>query len=266
MLRGIYTAASGMIHSQAKQDSAANNIANSGTTGYKQEKIAAKPFPEVMLQNRDNNEDGSSEVRKIGKMSFGVENGEVYTDFNQGILQETGSDLDFAINGKGFFSFQYFDGIKDTIKYSRDGSFKLDSEGKIVTHNGGYVLGRNIETGKTGPIYVGGGSVTVDGSGVLSVDSVPKYKIQVSDFQDYNGIAKEGKNVYAVVDENTQPVEVLPGQYEIRQRQIEQSNIDISSEMVSMVTNLRSFQASQRVISSLDETLGKAVNEIGALR
>lgn len=266
MLRGIYSAASGMIHTQAKQDAAANNIANSGTAGYKQDKVVAEPFPEVMLQNKDKTVFGVPRTQKLGTMTFGVKEGEVYTDFSQGIIQQTGSDLDFAIEGRGFFAVQHFDGINDSVRYTRDGGFKLDGEGRIVTSDGDYVMGMDMETGSIGPMEVGGGKVTVDNQGVVSVDSVEKHRIQLYDFEDYNGLAKIGGNMYQVTDDSVRAEELEPGQYGIKQGQIEQSNVDMASEMVSMITNLRSYQANQRVIQSIDETLAKAVNEVGSIK
>lgn len=263
MLRGIYTAASGLINTQLKQDVTANNLANSSTVGFKQDKVVTKPFSELMIQNRDNPE---SEVQNLGRMPFGVESGEVYTNFKEGDFEVTGKDLDLAIGGKGFLPIKYFDGIRDTIKYSRGGSFHLDSEGMIVNNQGGYLLSKNIDTGQIEPITAGTSKVEIDKEGKVSINGVSKYFLTVNDFEDYNSIIKDGSNNYIVANDYIQPVEVSKESYEINQGILEQSNIDVSSEMVSMITNLRSFQANQRVLASIDETLGKTVNEVGALR
>jgi len=266
MLRGIYSAASGLVNTQLKQDVTSHNIANLDTTGFKQDKAVSKPFSEVMLQNRDRKDFDEPRVQKLGNMVFGVESGDVYTDFKQGDLISTGNDLDFAINGKGFFAVRYFDGIREVVKYTRDGSFHLDSEGRIVNSGGGFLLARNAETGWIEPVTAGDGKVLVDKEGRVFVDDVYKYSLIVNDFENYDNIIKDGSNNYGTVNDYIQPVELSTGSYEINQGKLEKSNVDISNEMVSMITNLRSFQANQRVLQSIDETLGKAVNEIGTLR
>lgn len=266
MLRGIYTAATGMINSQLKQDATADNIANASTTGFKQNKIVSKPFPEVLLQNMTNTGALGDLPQVLGKMSFGTSADEVYTDFLQGSIQETGKSLDFAINGKGFFSVQYFDGIQNTQKYTRDGSFSIDQNGMMVTGSGGYVIGRNLENNQVGPMNIGSGEVTVDESGNIYVDSVKKYSFVIRDFNDYSNIQRYGKNMYEVKENtNTRPIDLSEGSYQIGQGKLEGSNVDVAQEMVSMITNLRSYQASQRVLQAIDETLGKTVNEVGAL-
>lgn len=267
MLRGLYTAAFGMRHNQAKQDSTANNIANSTTPGYKQDKLVTKPFPKVILQNMAKTEFGKPAAQELGTMTFGVESGESYTDFNQGPAENTGEDLDFAINGKGFFTVQYFDGIAQTTNYTRNGSFKLDAEGNLVTSEGGLVMGQNIETGNIEPMRVGAGKVTADIDGNVFVDSAKRYSFQISDFDNYNNLEKLGKGMYGLIDnQGSEAVQAIQGEYNINQGQIEQSNVDITSEMVNMITSLRSYQANQRALQSIDQTLSKAVNEVGSLR
>lgn len=267
MLRGLFAAALGMRHNQLKQDVSANNIANSTTPGYKQDKIVSKPFPEVMVQNMGKDEFGRPGVQELGSMTFGVECGESYTDFSNGPLQDTGGELDFALEGHGFFNVQYFDGISVTTKYTRDGSFKLDSQGNIVANEGGYVLGQNEETGEIGPMNIASGSIKVDSNGSVFVDSEKKYSFLISDFSDYNNLEKYGKNMISLNENSTeQPKQMASGEYTLLQGQLEQSNVDMTAEMVDMITNMRAYQANQRVLQSIDGTLGKAVNEVGSLK
>lgn len=266
MLRGLYTAAFGMINSQNKQDVSANNIANSTTIGYKQDKVVSKSFPEVMLQNMDNTQFGKPALQELGSMPLGVYTDGIYTDFNEGVYEDTDSDLDMAIQGKGLFAVTHFDGSTQDTRYTRDGSFKLDSNGMLVTSNGDYVLGTDVSTGQIGPMQLGEGKVTVDSQGRVYVDSKEKYTIQVVDFNDYNSIEKLGNNMYGLKDNNTTPVTLNPDMYVIGQKKLEMSNVDMNGEMVDMITNLRNYQANQRVLQSIDETLDKAVNEVGAVK
>lgn len=266
MIRGLYTAAFGMINSQAKQDVSANNIANTETPGFKQDKLVSKTFPEVMLQNMDNNNGGEPKVQQLGSMPFGVETDGTYTDFSQGILDDTGSDLDFAINGEGLFGVQYFNGDTLETGYLRSGNFTLDSNGMLVTQDGGFVLGRDLSTGQTGPIRIGSGKVSVDSQGNMSIDSQLKYSLNIYNFDNYDILQKLGNNMYKVKDNNAVPRVAQYGEYTISQGKLEQSNVDITGEIVNMIANLRSYQANQRVLQSIDQTLGKTVNEVGSLK
>jgi fagellar hook-basal body proteins len=258
MLRGLYTAAFGMINSQYKQDVTANNIANSQTNGYKQDKAVTEPFPEVIIQNKDKTVFGKPQAQYLGAMPLGVEQGEIYTDFTQGPLEDTGDDHNLAISGRGFFQV----GFPDGVKYTRDGSFSIDSDGRIVNSDGGYLLARDINTGSLGPINAGDGKVQVQNDGRVLIDSQERYRIELSDFNDYNAAYKSGKNMYITDPNNV----TAANNYRIDQGKLERSNIDIGAEMVNMMTNLRSYQANQRVMQLIDETLSKAVNEVGALK
>lgn len=263
MLRGLYTAAMGMINNQAKEDISSNNISNSSTPGYKQDRLVSQPFHEVMLQNRDGSRDGA--VQQLGTMPFGVEAEGIYTDFVQGVPQDTGRDLDFALDGKGLFAVQYPDANGYVTKYTRDGSFMLDSGGMLITSDGGYVLGRD-ESGQAGPMNIGSGKVTVDSQGNLAVDSVNKYTLEIYDFDDYNNLEKTGNSMYSLKDSNVSPITLDSGEFSVKQGSLEQSNVDLTSEMVNMIANIRSYQANQRVLQSIDGTLAKAVNEVGSLK
>lgn len=266
MLRGIYTSAAGMISTQQKQDITANNIANIETTGFKKDKVATKTFPEVMLQNKDSNIEDFHHTRKLGTMPFGVENELIHTDFSQGSMGETGNQLDLAINGRGFFTVRYFDEEGENIRYTRDGSFSIDSSGRAV-YSGGLVLGRDVQTGQIGPMNVGSGEVIIDDKGDVYVDSVRRYTLAINDFSDYNNLTRVGKNMYAA-NQNDPPIEIT-GQgdvFEIKQGFLERSNSDMTDEMVELIMNSRIYQANQRVLTAIDETLGKSVNEVGALK
>jgi flagellar basal-body rod protein FlgG len=267
MLRGLYAAAFGMMNSQTKQDVTANNIANAETAGYKQDKVVSKTFPEVMIQNKSGGDSEHPKVQELGTMPFGVETEGIYTDFNAGNIEETGNKLDFALQGTGFFTIRYFDGISENIRYTRDGNFKLDGQGNLVTSDGGYVLGYDVSTRRTGPMKLGTGDITVGEDGGIYANSQKKYNFMISDFNDYNGIEKLGNNMYDIkADNGAQAVTLKSGEYSIDQGKLEQSNVDMTDEMVSMMTNLRNYQMNQRVLQSLDQTLEKAVNEVGSLK
>ena len=136
MLRGLYTAYTGMLNEQYRMDIMSNNLANADTTGFKKE----------------------------GSMSLGVKIGETYTDFDQGSLRDTGNTYDLAISGDGFFNIEFTNKAGETsTKYTRDGGFTVTADGYLVTKDGDYVLGQNgrIQLSTTAA------NTVIDGDGII---------------------------------------------------------------------------------------------------
>lgn len=257
MIRGLYTSVSSMITLEQKQSVTTNNIANINTYGYKSEKLLSKSFDEMLLQNNDNYKDGVSGKTELGGLSFGVSIDETVTDFSQGILKETNKNADIGIQGSGFFSVRSPEG---NISYTRDGSFRIDNQGNLTTNTGYYVLGRNLNTGNTEPINIGQGNLAVSPNNIISVDGVNKYSFNIVDFDDYSNLKKQGDNIYS--GENGRLVDNVF----VKQGFIETSNIDITTELSNMMTFVREYEANQKVIQTIDSTLQKIANEIGAVR
>ena len=156
MLRSMYASVSSMLTLQARQGVITNNLANINTTGYKGQTVVAKSFDDVLLHNKDSYENGVSNVKDLGSLSFGVRIDDTFTSYNQGSLFSTDNNTDFAIVGSGFF--QVSDDANNTY-YTRDGSFTLDSEGKLVTSDGYYVL-----TTDNNPVYIPEEAKNTDGN------------------------------------------------------------------------------------------------------
>lgn len=266
MLRGLYTAAFGMINNQNKQDVNSFNISNAQTIGYKEDKIVSKTFPEVMLQNIEKNYLDDGYYKKLGRLPLGVKVDEVYTNYKQGDITYTQNDYDFAIEGRGYFPIMYFDGIKNTISYTRNGRFEIDGGGNITSFNGGSLLVKD-NTGKIVPLNTNGESMTVDTEGNIYINDEKKFSFVLYDFSDYNKLERYGPSYYTYnSDEKDGPIEVNDEETKIFQKSLEESNVDITEQMVNMITNLRNYQASQKVLQVFDETLQKAVNDIGSLK
>lgn len=141
MVRGLYTAYTGMINQQKRLDTVTNNLANASTTGFKREGLTSKSFDQ-MLTVKLNDLSVPYLNEGIGKMSLGVKIGENYTDYSQGSFKETGNTYDLALAGNGFFTISYTDKKGNTSeKYTRDGEFTMDSEGYLRTLEGDYVQG-----------------------------------------------------------------------------------------------------------------------------
>jgi flagellar basal-body rod protein FlgF len=260
MIRGLYTAVTGLITGEAKQSVVTNNLANANTTGFKSENLSIKKFDDVLIQNYDKIVNGKNTRNTIGSLSMGSEIDDLNTYFTQGVLQKTDKATDFAIEGSGFFTVQRDNGIDNKNYYTRSGDFHVDRQGYLVTDSGDKVLGKNRMTNKIEPIFVGDGKLQVDKYGNINVNDKNIYKFNTVDFQDYKSMKKVGDNLF----EGTNPIE--NGNITVRQNALEKSNVNITNEMVNMMTVMRSFESNQKVIQAIDETLGKAVNEVGTVR
>lgn len=149
MLRGLYTSVSSMLNLQERQSVLTNNLANIKTNGYKEDTLISKSFDEMTLSNNDNYKNGIPNHQNLGGLSFGTKIDEVITNFKQGSFISTENNSDFALNGSGFFQVRGHDG---NIFYSRDGSFKVNSQGYLVTNGGYNVMGTNQANNSTEPI------------------------------------------------------------------------------------------------------------------
>lgn len=252
MLRGIYTSVSSMLTLEQKQKVTSNNIANSNTTGYKKEQLLTKTFNEVMVSNKDNYKNGVGRKQELGTMSFGVRVDETITNHEQGGLNETSKNTDIALQGNGFFVVKDIEGNQ---YYTRDGSFKINNEGYLITQNGYAVIGSNGEH-----LYVGDSNFSVSPYGEITVDGTVQGKFNIVDFVDYESIDKVGNNMYAggtPIPANTNTL--------FKQGYLEGSNVNIVDETINMMTNLKEFEANQKIIQTLDELTGRAASEIGRI-
>lgn len=258
MIRGLYTAASGMVMEQTRNDTIANNLANVNTTGYKKDVAVFRTFPEMLLwrlTDADKSQAKAAAAEQapkpalIGSMGTGVRVDGIFQVHSLGALRQTGATLDLALGGEGFFVVSTPQGER----YTRNGSFSLDEEGYIVTTEGRRVLGRR------GAIRVEGKDVQVDARGGVRVDGRLADTLRIVDFADRNSLTKQGDSLFA----GPQPVNLGPDRFRVLQGYLEQSNVNPVSEMVNMITAMRSYEANQKAIQAEDQLLNKVVNEVG---
>ncbi len=251
MVRGLYTAYTGMMQQQKRLDVVSNNLANATAVGFKKEGSTSKSFDEnLAIKVKDSST--SFVDLPIGNMSLGVKVGETYTDYSQGSFRQTEGPLDIAIGGEGFFTISYTskNGVESTM-YTRDGSFTLTTDGYLVTKDGDYVLGQG------GPIVLPTqASIAVDQEGRIFADGEYEDQLLITDFEDYNYISKFGESMYRAVDGATT---IEPRNARTFQGYLEMSNVNVVSEMVEMITITRAYEANQKLITSIDETLGRSV-------
>lgn len=229
MERGLYIAASGMLAEQVRQDQLANDLANASTPGYKADRVSQHSFAaELDLVNRQTG-------APVGGLGLGAQIAVTQTDLSPEVVKDTGEALDLAISGEGFFAIQTPQGVR----YTRDGSFAADAQGRLVDQTGALVLGRDRR-----PVTIGaGGNVDVAAVGVVGLRNAEK----VGDGR-FNG-----------TPDNTAVVGT------VRSGALEMAGVNASRTMVDMIGSLRAFEAGQRAITTIDETLRLATGQVGNL-
>ena len=262
MIKGLYTAYTGMVNEQKRLDVLTNNLANADTNGYKKEGTTSQTFAdELAIKIKDTSSYGLN--KKLGVISMGVHLGETYTNYDQGSIKVTDNETDVALAGNGFFAIAFTNKAGETsVKYTRDGAFTVNTEGYLVTKDGDYVL--NANDARNGNVN---GRIQVDPTRKITVDELGNIyqndqqvgTIGIVDFADYDYLAKYGENMYDLVNGGT----VTAADGRIVQGTLESSNVNVVSEMVNMITIQRAYEAGQKVITSIDETLDKAVNNVG---
>jgi flagellar basal-body rod protein FlgF len=229
MERGLYIAASGMIAEQSRQDLIANDLANSATPGYKSDRATQRAFDEVLLQN-------TKTGATVGPLGRGVAIDRQATDWRPQPTRQTDEPLDFAIAGEGFFVVQGANGPQ----YTRNGRFSAAPDGALTTATGETVLGRNGQ-----PLRVG-----ADGT----VDPATLQVVQLTNPR------KAGEGFVT-----GQPGAQAPADT-VKSGALEGSGSDPARAMVDMIASMRAFEAGQRVIRTIDDTLDKAANDVGLVR
>ena len=206
MVKGLYTAYTGMINEQKRLDVLSNNLANADTNGYKKEGTTSQTFAdELAIKIKDTSSYGLAQ--KLGTISMGVHIGETYTDYSTGSFKVTDNSTDFAIKGDGFFAIAYTDKQgNSSVKYTRDGAFTVNTQGYLVTKDGDYVL--NANDARNGNVN---GRIQVDPTQKITVDELGNIyqndqqvgTIGIVDFADYDYLAKYGENMYDLVNGGT---------------------------------------------------------------
>lgn len=259
MVRGLYTSGWSMLAIQKKMDIVSNNMANASTSGYKKDTMVLESFPDVMTKILRDSDTASARPYNIGTMELGNDVGEVFTYYSQGQLSRTENNLDMAIrdSSNAFFTVAVPNGEGEVSAfYTRDGSFARSSNNSLVTKDGYTVLGEN------GPIILESGDFSVGEDGTITQEGVIIDRLLITEFEDTSTLRKYGMNlIQAGAD-----TEVMEFSGTIQQGSTELSNVNIVREMVDMITILRSYEANQKVLQAIDQTLDKAVNQVGAVR
>lgn len=218
-------------------------------------RVTAGNIDENTIQNLVYNQRGYI----IGTMSGGVKFKRAFSDFTQGGIVDTGNKLDVALLGPGFFKLQ----VQEGVLYTRDGNFSLNGQNQLVDMDGKFVLSNNNT-----PITIPNGDINISENGVISVDGQMLASLGIDNITNTEALKKVGDNNYqAIVGPDGQPIPLQIQGFEGRTMQghVESSNMNPIDGMVEMITLLREFEASQKVIRMEDEMLEKAATEIAKL-
>ena len=253
MVRGLYTAWTGLYNEQKRLDVIANNLANSATTGYKQEGVTSQSFDDMLAIKVRDYSVRNDEI--IGSMSLGVKVGEVYTNYGQGSVRSTGNTYDLALDGNGFFTMRVTDTAgNDHIRYTRAGNFTITQEGYITDADGNHL---QSEAGDL--IVPTDAEIMIDKDGSVFANGELIDRITIRDFADYNYLKKYADTMYEPVDGATE----IEATGSILQGWLEQSNVNVVKEMTQMIAITRAYEANQKIVQTMDTTLDQAVNNVG---
>ena len=276
MVKGLYTAYTGMINEQHRMDVLTNNLANANTNGYKKEGATAQSFKDQLALKIKDYTDAPHTARGLGIINPGVKIGEGYVDWSEGPMKETNNTFDFAISGDGFFAVEYTNKAvnirrdtegETTTMYTRDGNFTLNAEGALVTQDGDFVLsadGGHIELNSNLPVTVNTqGDIVQDGQVVARIGVFDFEKTTYPDGRiSYDTLEHYGENFFVPVDGGDA---TESENYSVYAGFLEQSNVSIVDEMVNMIAVQRNYDTNQRMITTVDGTLEIAVNQLGKI-
>jgi flagellar basal-body rod protein FlgG len=264
MVKGLYTAYTGMTNELKRFDVLANNLANADTTGYKKEGTTSTPFAkEYAIKIKDSSNFGLH--KRLGTIYMGTHLEQVYTDWTEGNLEVTDKSTDLAIGGNGFFAVSFTDKAGNTsMKLTRDGAFTVNVNGYLVTSDGDFVLNAtgalNGDPSEENYVRIDpNADFSIDSQGYIYQNNQLVGTIGVVDVDNYDYIEKYGENLYNVLDGGN----LTAADGTVIQGTLETSNVNVINEMVNMITIQRAYDAGQKVITSIDETLDKAVNQVG---
>lgn len=257
MIRALWTAASGMQSQQLNIDVIANNLANVNTSGFKKSRA---DFQDLMYQNLKTTGAPSTNATQIPagiQVGLGSKAAAVNKIFTSGDMNNTGNELDMAIAGEGFFQIQMPDG---STGYSRAGSFKKDSQGRVVNSDGYPLLPEVVIPNNATRITVGNdGTVSVMQAGQSAPTNIGN--IQLAQFSNPSGLSSSGKNIYTQTDSSGAPTTGTPGRNGIgalSQGFLEMSNVSVMEEMVNMIVGQRAYEINSKAVQAADEMLQQA--------
>lgn len=257
MIRSLWTAATGMEAQQLNMDVIANNLANVNTTGFKKSRV---DFQDLLYQTMRAAGAAETEGTMIPtgiQVGLGVRPGAVQKVHTQGDMQATGNQLDVVIEGDGFFQVMLPAG---GYAYTRDGSFKADGNGRLVTSDG-YTVWPEINIPKAVKTISIGAQGAVIGKEDGTTETTSLGALKIVKFQNPAGLTNIGRNLMVQSEASGEPTEDVPGQNglgTLSQGFLEMSNVKVVEEMVNMIVAQRAYEVNSKSIQTADDMLSIA--------
>jgi flagellar hook protein FlgE len=273
MMRALYSGVSGLKNHQTRMDVIGNNIANVNTVGYKTSRVV---FQDLYSQTLNSGTGSTAAVGGSNAMQVGLGASLASIDVlhTRGGTQYTGSQLDFAIEGDGYFILN----VNGSEYYTRSGNFKLDDDNNLVNSQGYFVQGYSLDMTATPPVMgttLGNinidpsfKNITVDNNGAIWGIDATDTKVQVGQirmatFSNPSGLVKVGQSMYSEGANSGAAVYGNPGENGgglLSVSSLEMSNVDLAQEFSDMIVTQRGFQACSRIITTTDQILEELVN------
>lgn len=260
MMRSLWTAASGMVGQQFNIDTISNNLSNVNTTGFKKQRAE---FEDLLYQTVLMAGTPATEITEIPtgiQVGHGVKVAATQKLFEQGSLQATDNKLDLAMEGEGFFKIQLYDG---SMAYTRDGSFKIDSNRQILTSNG-YMLEPPIILPEN--FIMESLSISQDGRVSVKIvgeeDPIDMGQLEIYRFVNPAGLRSIGQNLFKTTPASGEEIPGQPGMdgmAKVHQGFLEMSNVKVVEEMVNMIVAQRAYEVNSKAIQTSDSMLGTAI-------
>jgi flagellar basal-body rod protein FlgG len=241
MLDALSAAVSLMSNGIQQMSVIGQNLANVSTTGFRREISVARPFTDVLAASGPEGAP-SGYAATLPRL-------ETVQDTRSGTLRTTSNPLDLAVDGDGFFEISTDAGAR----YTRQGNFRVDSQGRLVTEGGSPVMG------VSGEIVLSSGQVTVDNEGRIFESEKQVGQLRLMRFANPRSMINTGSGLYAAGGAAPDPV----GAGRVRQGFLEGSNVNSTREMVRMIETVRQFEAGQKVVQAYDEMLDRALGKLG---
>lgn len=267
--KGIFTAVSGAMAQNAKLETISNNLANASTPGFKRDQMVFQEYltsyekePAVLRVPRVPASVESFYDMNGGDKSY-VDTAGSYTDFTQGALKSTGNGLDLALEGDGVFEILTPQGIQ----FTRSGNFTLDSEGRLVTPQGYFVLLEGdpiMSDPEARVISTNGQVVSVGDQGEFQLGDQFLGRLSILQFEQPDSLSKVGGGRYVLKD-GYDPAAGRIRPVAVHQGFIEQSNVNLVREMTDLLSTTRVFESTQKAIQAYDQMKGKLISEIPKL-
>lgn len=248
MIKGLYSAASGMVAMEARMDVVANNVANAATPGFRRQRDVQVGFHDLFFKQLQN----AAVLNTVRGPGGGTRFIATYTDTEPGPLTVTGDPLHVALQGPAYIGVTTPQGER----FTRSGAFTVDADGELATPDGYKVQGAG-----GGPVFIGEGPVTIDALGTVSVNGEPAGQLRLVEFEDPRLLVRTGQSLYAASEDaldRSAPAVAT----QVVQKSLEQSNVQAPRELLDMTLALRAYQANERVISAVDSTVSRLIDQV----